>query len=80
VRGRGHKKIEQGGVVRKISADHGLPIIRLPKYLLEFGFKMNDHVTLKVKSDPNPLNTEIIIKIKPVASIKREELKEPISA
>jgi len=82
LRGRGHTKDERlmhEGLVKRISEERGQPIIRLPKAVLDFGVKLNQTVIVVCeRTEGNLLNWEI--KIKPAASIKREELKEPISA
>lgn len=82
MRGRGHTKNErilQEGFVERISEERGQPIIRLPKAVLDLGVKLNQTVIVVCeRSDSNFLSWEI--KIKPAASIKREEGKKPVPA
>lgn len=69
MRGRGHKKIEQDGVVKKISEDHGLPVLRLPKALLDMGVKLNQQVIITYEKE-NPLSWEI--RINPVKASEKD--------
>jgi len=59
-RGRGHKKIEQDGLVKTIADEHGIPVVRLPKFLLKMGVKLNQEVRI-IHTCSNPLAWEIRI-------------------
>jgi hypothetical protein len=47
--GRGHDRIEQQGVIRQIAAEHGTPLIRLPKQLLGKGVQINMNVIIRFR-------------------------------
>ncbi len=63
-RGRGNGKIEQDGVVRKVGVEHGQPIIRLPKSLLELGMYMSQEVIIVRREGENTMAWELVIKPK----------------
>ena len=74
-KGRGKTKIEQGGVVRKVGMEHGSPIIRLPKSLVDLGLKLSQEIFIQVEKDVNPLLWEIKIKPLPVEQLEETACK-----
>jgi len=66
-RGRGATKVQQGGIIRKVGDEHDVPVIRLPKSLLNLGLKLNQEVVIVANPSPNFLDWEITIKpLKPI--------------
>lgn len=67
-KGRGHKKIEQSGIEKKISSNNRTLLVYLPKSLLDLGVRFNQKIVISYKAGSNPMFWEI--KIKPAEQPK----------
>ena len=59
---RGKENPNPDIVKRKIRAEHGTPMLSLPKAFLKAGLTLNQEVVIEKRGEKNPLNWEIVIK------------------